>query len=793
MRQPRFRTLQGRIFAFFFGLLLLTQVAGYALTSTLGWSIMQDILAQDLRGGQQVFKRLSEQNTQFLTQAARVLTADYGFREAIASKDTDTIASALENHGTRIQADLMMFVDNDGTPYLGSGKPSSLEDSERVARLLAAISPQGETTGFARLGSELYQVIVAPVRTPLPIGNVIAGFRINVETAREFSRITNTDISFLSRLRDDNWQIHASTLPAAIQKKIAGDLGGASGQVMTPRRVDTPDASYLTLDVPLAALNVQNARVILQSNIDQAMLPFYELRNSLTLLGLVGLLLSSLASFIMSRGIAAPLRTLSQYARSIASGDYRSPPWLNRADELADLAHAFGDMSGAIAERESRILELAYTDTLTGLSNRAHFIERLATALATTGREGVPLAVVLLDLDRFRYVNDSLGHPMGDQVLQEVARRLVAALRQTDTVARLGGDEYAILLPTATPSAARKVVNALQLALEAPMDIEGQLVDIQGSFGIATSPEHSADPTTLMRCADIAMYKAKQDNLGFAEYDTRYDENTLDRLSLMSELREAVEQNQLVLFYQPKIDLKLSDSYAVEALVRWVHPRRGFVPPDRFIPFAEHTGYIREITQWVLREGVRQCSVWQRAGLDVSISINLSARDLMNAELPVYFAALLKTHDCRPDRICLEITESAVLDDPRHALENLKRLEATGCKLSLDDYGTGYSSLSYLKRMPVCELKIDRSFVQNMINDSNDTVIVRSTIDLAHNLGLRVVAEGVENEAILSQLCLLGCDQAQGYHFSKPVSAADFEIWVQSQDWRGQVQVARRA
>lgn len=793
MRLPRFKTLQGRIFAFFFGLLLLTQVAGYALTSTIGWSIMQELLARDLQGAQQVFKRLSEQNTAFLTQAARVLAADYGFREAIASNDTDTIASALENHGTRIQADLMMFVDTEGMPYLGSGKATSLEDSGRIASLLDAISPQSESAGFARLGDDLYQVIVAPVRTPLPIGNVIAGFRINAETAREFSRITNTDISFLSRLRDGGWQIHASTLPAAVQKKIAGDLGSAPGQVMSPRRIATPEASYLTLDVPLATLNIRNARVVLQSNIDQAMLPFYELRNSLTVLGLIGLLLSSLASFIISRGIASPLRTLSQYARSIASGDYRSPPSLNRADELADLAHAFGDMSSAIAERESRILELAYTDTLTGLSNRAHFIERLAAALASTGREGAPLAVVLLDLDRFRYVNDSLGHPIGDQVLREVARRLVAELRQTDTVARLGGDEFAILLPTATPAAARKVVNKLLLALEMPMDIEGQLVDIHGSFGIATSPEHSADPTTLLRCADVAMYKAKQDNLGFAEYDTRYDENTLDRLSLMSELREAVEQNQLVLFYQPKIDLKLSDRYAVEALVRWVHPRRGFVPPDRFIPFAEHTGYIREITQWVLREGVKQCSVWQRAGLDVSISINLSARDLMNAELPVYFAALLKTHDCRPDRICLEITESAVLDDPRHALENLKRLEATGCKLALDDYGTGYSSLSYLKRMPVCELKIDRSFVQNMINDSNDTVIVRSTIDLAHNLGLRVVAEGVENEAILSQLCLLGCDQAQGYHFSKPVSAADFEIWVQSQDWRDQVQVARRA
>lgn len=793
MKLPRFRTLQGRIFAFFFGLLLLTQLAGYALTNTIGWSIMQEILARDLQNGQQVFRRLSEQNTLFLTQAARVLAADYGFREAIATNDTDTIESALDNHGSRIRADLMMFVDDSGTPYLGSGKHTTQEDSRRIAALADTLSSGAETTGFARLGNDMYQLIVTPVKTPLPIGSVIAGFRIQTETVREFSRITGTEISFLARAQDDRWQVNASTLPAPLQAQLASSQRHKPNQAMTPYRFDTPDASYLTLDIPLVTLNMSHARAILQTNINQAMLPFYELQNSLTLLGLLGLALSALASFAISRGIASPLRTLSTYARSIASGDYRQPPPLDRADELADLAHAFGDMSSAISEREGRILELAYTDPLTGLSNRAHFIERLGTALSTTGREGAPLAVVLLDLDRFRYVNDSLGHSIGDQVLREVARRLVASLRQTDTVARLGGDEFAILLPTATPSTARKVVNNLLLALEASMDIEGQRIDLQGSFGIATAPEHSADPTTLLRCADVAMYKAKQDNLGFAEYDTRYDKNTLDRLSLMSELREAVEHDQLVLFYQPKIDLRHSDAYAVEALVRWVHPQRGFVPPDRFIPFAEHTGYIKEITRWVLREGVRQCSLWQRAGLDVNISINLSARDLMNAELPVYFAALLTTHGCRPERICLEITESAVLDDPRHALENLKRLEATGCKLALDDYGTGYSSLSYLKRMPVCELKIDRSFVQNMVDDPNDTVIVRSTIELAHNLGLRVVAEGVENEAILRQLVVLGCDQAQGYHFSKPVSAADFEAWLHAHTWRDQVQDALRA
>ncbi|MEW6120814.1 MAG: EAL domain-containing protein [Pseudomonadota bacterium] len=786
----RFRTLQSRIFAFFFALLFVTQLGSILVTSTLGYAIVGKMLGEELQTGKRVFMRLFEQNTAFLMQGARILASDYGFREAIASNDADTIGSALDNHGDRIDADLMLFIGLDRQVYRSTATGTLDIVPGRLARLHTEAPGTRTVALVERIDGRLYQLIAVPVTAPLPIGTVIAGFRIDGALAHDIGNITHTEVSFINGNRDAPERVHASTLDGAARSDIDRALDARRIGANTISEVALNGSTYLSLRATLPAPQAQQSGVVLQKSLDQSLAPFIDLRDKLVLLGVVGLLLSGLSSLAIARGITRPIKTLAGFARKIAQGEYSEKPVVACTNEIGELAQAFGHMSGEIASRESHILQLAYSDTLTGLPNRAMFHDRLQQAIAMTGRVGKPLTVMLMDLDHFKYVNDSLGHHIGDLLLKEVALRLRSNLRDSDTVARLGGDEFAILLPTADIQNARKVVRTLLGALEQPMTIEGQIIDVRGSFGMASAPLHGTEVAGLLRCADVAMYQAKRNSSGFAEYDARYDHNTLERLSLMSELREAVENDHLVLYYQPKVDLKSSSSYSVEALVRWIHPRRGFVPPNDFIPFAEQTGYIKAITNWVLNQGIRQCADWKRAGLDVNISINISARDLMNADLPVYFASLLREHGCPPERICLEITESAILDDPTHAMDNLKRLEAIGCKLSIDDYGTGYSSLAYLKRLPVGELKIDRSFVQNMVNDPNDTVIVRSTIDLAHNLGLRVVAEGVENAAILSQLCLLGCDQAQGYFFSKPVSAADFQAWVQSSAWRDQVQVA---
>jgi predicted signal transduction protein with EAL and GGDEF domain len=350
--------------------------------------------------------------------------------------------------------------------------------------------------------------------------------------------------------------------------------------------------------------------------------------------------------------------------------------------------------------------------------------------------------------------------------------------RQTDTVARLGGDEFAVLLPADNLDGACLIATRMLRALEQPIMVEGQLVDVGASIGIVTFPDNGTDMNVLLRRADIAMYVAKRSNLGFALYDEKHDQHSAERLSLMSELRQAVEHDQLTLYYQPKVDLATHRVKYVEALVRWDHPTRGFVAPDQFIPFAEQTGYIKTISRWVADKAIAQCAEWHAHGIDLAVSVNVSARELIQSTLPETFQALLDKHDVSPERIWIEITESAIMDDPNHAIETLDRLHAMGIRLSIDDFGTGYSSLSYLKRMPVDELKIDKSFVIGMTHHKDDETIVRSTIDLGHNMGLKVVAEGVEDEALMQRLKALRCDLAQGYHLSRPLPPAKLELWL---------------
>jgi EAL domain-containing protein (putative c-di-GMP-specific phosphodiesterase class I) len=315
------------------------------------------------------------------------------------------------------------------------------------------------------------------------------------------------------------------------------------------------------------------------------------------------------------------------------------------------------------------------------------------------------------------------------------------------------------------------------------MTLGGHVVDIRASIGVAVCPGHGNESSKLLRHADVAMYEAKRSCRGIVAWDDRYDQHSLARLSLMSDLRKAVDNDELMLVYQPKIALGTAAGYHVEALVRWQHPVRGLVPPIEFIPFAEQTGYIRVITQWVIARAVAQCAEWRRRGLPMHVSINLSARDLVDAELPERFEALLERESCSADWISFEITESAILDDPGHALRNLERLRALGCTLAIDDYGTGYSSLAYLRRLPVQELKIDKSFVMGLARDANDLIIVRSTIELAHNMGLVVVAEGVEDETTFDRLRTLGCDMVQGYWLSRPLGAAELESWILRSTW----------
>jgi diguanylate cyclase (GGDEF)-like protein len=411
----------------------------------------------------------------------------------------------------------------------------------------------------------------------------------------------------------------------------------------------------------------------------------------------------------------------------------------------------------------------ALYDELTGLPNRTLFRDRIAEAL---GAESA--AVLLLDLDRFKEINDALGHETGDLLLREVGARLGSELRAR-TFARLGGDEFGILLPAASVEHALAEAARVHEVLEKPFALRGLPLEIATSIGIAHFPEHGADVDTLMQRADVAMYLAKDTHAGTAVYDPEQDANDADRLALAAELRRAIEDGQLVLHFQPKADLRSGAVVGVEALVRWEHPNRGIVPPNDFIPVAERTGLIKPLSRYVLAAAIRQCGDWNDAGRELHVAVNLTIPDLLDLELPDYIVGLLEEAGVGPEQLELEITESTILADPFRVRQVLTRFNEMGVGLAIDDFGTGYSSLAYLRRLPVQTIKIDRSFVMGMCDDESDATIVRSTVDLAHNLGLNVVAEGVESREIWDALRALGCSLAQGYFISRPVPADELE------------------
>ena len=496
-------------------------------------------------------------------------------------------------------------------------------------------------------------------------------------------------------------------------------------------------------------------------------------------------------------------RVLSEYRRAVATGEPFQSEYrvVKRDGHLAwwrDEGRIFRDGAGApplvggvivdvTAHRqaEDSIRDVIHRDPLTSLANRALLQRRLQQALQRANREQRPVAVLLVDLDGFREVNNTLGHQNGDLVLQEVAARLGDVLGDADRAARVRGDEFALLLPDADAALAQHVAAKVLKALEQPIMVERLPIEIGASIGIAVAPAHGAEPEHILRKADLAMQVAKKRRSGFMVYSPECDPYNPRGLVLLGELRRALEGGQLVLHYQPKVELKSGAVIGAEALVRWRHPKRGLVPPNEFIALAERGGLIKRLTRWVLDEAVGQCESWKNAGTRLPVSVNLSARNLQDVQLLDEVPEMLARRNLEPDLLELEITETAVMADAPRAMETLRGLRASGVGLAVDDFGTGYSSLVYLRKLPVSQLKIDKSFVIGMAaQGEEDEIIVRSTTDLGHHLGLQVVADGVEDRPTFDKLNRLGCDAAQGYYMARPMTAPDLGQWLRQSDWR---------
>lgn len=562
--------------------------------------------------------------------------------------------------------------------------------------------------------------------------------------------------------------------------------------------------NILTISHSLLGIDNKPAiNILMQRDISSTRESFTKFRSLIIIsVAVITLVAVLLFLFIFEKSMIKPLNRLAkQFTKiKIDKNNFGKQLQLEGSPEIISLTENFNGLSNQLGKLYQKLEDLAFTDQLTSLPNRSRLQEILDFHISQNQKNDTPFTLFMMDLDRFKSVNDTLGHHAGDLLLQQVSDRLKHILRKgdyisriteeetrlygSDVIARLGGDEFAAVLPaTCNVNDAKNIARKILLAMQEPFSIENQSFNVGVSIGIAICPTHATNTQQLMQFADVAMYQAKENQTGYAVYNIEKDVHNRRDFSLDTDLRKAINEDSLNLVYQPKIDLRSENVVGVEALLRWTHAEHGFIPPDHFIPIAERSSLINDVTRWVIEKSLHQKSQWEEQGIALTLAINLSAKNLLDKDLIPNIKSQLEKYHIAPETLYLELTETAVMSDPNHAIIVMRQLYDMGVRISIDDFGTGYSSLSYLKQLPVDEIKIDRSFVMDMEHDSNDAIIVQSTIDLGHNMGLRVIAEGVENSVIFSQLSDRTCDLAQGFYMAKPMSNEDLLDWLKNSPW----------
>jgi diguanylate cyclase (GGDEF)-like protein len=768
-------SLQTKIFIFCVALLLgvTSLILSFVYRTT--YIHTQTQIAEQLASGYRVVQNELESRKRYVGSSSRTITKDFNLIEQVMSRDAVSIGAALDNYRNRAGATFSIVTDTNGV-MIATTAPEFILGKQLPFGSFNENQLGNSQSLFGISGENIYQVFIWPLYAPEPnqIAWVVMAYQMDDRLTERLHQLTGLEVSIFNQ-----GTVFASSLPMDIRATLLttslNSLNDKSRRAITLNNIE-----YVTYQASIFADNHQAVTILLQRSLTDALRDYNSLILQFIIVQVICMLLAAIGALFISRTMTRPLRRITEYVKSIALGEYSEPLPLNIKGEMGILAAEFTKMQREISEREASILHFAYHDSLTNLPNRNDFLRHLKVQIESAGASQSRFAVLEIDLDNFSEINITLGHISGDHLLKKIAERLQYACAEGHKVARLGGDEFAVLISNVKSlNEAIQWVQEYRNIFNKPFEVEGFSLTINSTIGVAIYPDHAENVGTLMQRAEVAMYVGKHKKIPYCIYNASQDHHSVVRLALMSELKSAVEDDALELFYQPKLDIASNTIYAVECLVRWNHPVHGFIIPDEFIPLAEQTGNIRLLTRWVLNTAFAQNKKWRdNLNADFKICINISAVDLLDPQILLYLESKLLEHELPPESVILEVTESSVMDDPEKAIAMLSQINALGIDLSIDDFGTGYSSLVQLKRLPVHELKIDKSFVVDVINNPDDVSIVRATIELAHNLNLKVVAEGVETQATLDLLKTFNCDVIQGFYLSKPISASMFETWL---------------
>jgi diguanylate cyclase (GGDEF)-like protein len=728
--------------------------------------------SQRLEVGARVLAQLLETRGEQLRDNVAILADDFGFKSAVSTQDTDTLYSVLANHGDRTDAHMVLLNSLDG--HILASSHHAQNSPMPFPELFERARQDGTAVGVVIADGQPYEFVLLPVRAPNLIGWVGMGFLINEAVTEEINALTGLDISVVNYR--DNGEI--SYLATTHHEQLAQQLmGGSSDELMEGEYSSNsqmmPNSEYLSFASPLYVDDANQTYALLQLSRNELLSAYRSLQWQL--LGIIALILLFTMALAMwsARSMSKPLMELAQAAKRIGQGERITDLSVGaQRSETGLLASTLLSMQEGIAKREAVLHHQSRHDLLTDLSNRISAQEDIKHSI----QRGEPFTLLRIAINNFRDINDTLGYALGDHLLVTLANRLRQLPAPESKAYRLDGDELLLLVMQSSSNFAWRthVFNTLSQ----PIDLDKSPITPSLSAGETNYPDHGDSPQLLLRRADIALDMARRHRHSHQRYLEGQDEQHLRQLTLIRDLQDAVGNGELWMAYQPKVDSRTGLVNQCEALMRWRHPSLGFVPPDEFIGLAERSGNIRMLSQWMLAHVCAQLHAWQQRGYRLSIAVNLSASDVMDRQLAAHLGCLLERYDLMPDQLSLEVTESAVMQDVDAAMATLLELNHLGLRIAIDDYGTGYSSLAQIKRLPVDELKIDKSFVLALDTQQDDFTIVRSTIEMGHSLGLRLVAEGVENRASAELLSELGCDYLQGYWIAKPMPSDALTDWL---------------